>query len=117
MLIPLRRPGDAGHDILHTGYGHAVPKGFVPGGVRGTGKIRPAGRKALERLTFLWGEPPDEEGRWCVTAWLADQVCGVLPLAGALGGGGIVLPEFVHPLAAENGVPVRTGQGLSLIHI
>ena len=61
MLIPLRRPGDAGHDILHTGYGHAVPKGFVPGGVRGTGKIRPAGRKALERLTFLWGEPPDEE--------------------------------------------------------
>ena len=110
MLIPLRRPGNAGHDILYTGDGHAVAQGLIAGGVRGAGQVCPAGRKPLERLTFLWGEPPDEEGRRYVMAWLVDQVCGVLPLAGALGGGGIVLPEFVHPLAAENGMPVRTGQ-------
>ena len=33
----------------------------------------------------------------------------------ALGGGGIVLSEFVHPLAAKNGVPVHTGQGIGHI--
>ena len=48
-------------------------------------------------------------------AWLADQVCGVLPLAGTLGGCGIVLSKFVRPLAAENGVPVHTGQGIGYI--
>ena len=115
MLIPLRRPGDAGHDILHAGDGHAVAQGLIAGGVRGAGQVCPAVRVALQALTFQRGEPPDEEDRRCVTARLADQVCGVLLLAGALGGGGIVLPEFVHPLAAENGVPVRTGQGIGHI--
>ena len=115
MLIPLRRPGDAGHDILHAGDGHAVAQGLIAGGVRGAGQVCPAVRVALQALTFQRGEPPDEEDRRCVTARLADQVCGVLLLAGALGGGDAVLSELIHPLAAEYRVPVCSSQGIGHI--
>ena len=115
MSAPLRRPGDARHDILHAWHWDTITQGLVPGGVRGAGQVCPPGRKPLQRLAFPRGDTPDEEGRRRVMAWLADQVCGVLPLAGTLGGCGIVLSKFVRPLAAENGVPVHTGQGIGYI--
>ena len=115
MAAPLRRPGDARHDILHAWHWDTITQGLVPGGVRGAGQVCPPIREPLKPLTLQWSETPDQENRQCITAWLADQIGGILPLTGTLGGGGIVLSEFVHPLAAKNGVPVRTGQGIGHI--
>ena len=105
MSAPLRRPGDARHDILHAWHWDTITQGLVPGGVRGAGQVCPPIREPLKPLTLQWSETPDQENRQCITAWLADQIGGILPLTGTLGGGGIVLSEFVHPLAAKNGVP------------
>lgn len=82
--------------ILHTGDGDAVAQSPVPGGVRGSRKIRPAIGKTLEALAFQRCQAADEMGRVCR---MEDQIGGVLVLSGALGAGGLILSKTVCPLA------------------
>ena len=117
MLIPLRRPGNSGHDILHTGDCHAVAQGCISGRVRGAGQVCPPIREPLKPLTLQWSEASDQQNRWCITAWLTDQIGGVLPLTGTLGGSTLPLSELVHPLPAENSMPVCTGLGIGHIRL
>ena len=76
MSAPLRRPGDARHDILHAWHWDTITQGLVPGGVRGAGHVCPPIREPLKPLTLQWSETPDQENRQCITAWLADQIGG-----------------------------------------
>ena len=130
------RHSDSPHDKFHTGYGHAIPKGPVSGGIRRPRQIGPAVGEALEAFAFCRREPSDKfrpsnyqlvlmyilavgpfivagsEGTDSVLIKkCANQVRGILILLGALRGGDITFPEAVRPLPGENGVSMLSGQG------
>lgn len=90
--------GDPPHDELHTGDRHTVAQRFITGAVRSTGDICPAIRKALQALTLQRSQTTNEIGiGFCL---LADEIGGILVLAGALRADYAVLTEIIHTLAA-----------------
>ena len=124
--------GDPPHDILHAGDGNAVAQRFVAGGVGGSRQVRPKIWKPLEALAFQRSQPANEQrhvhhqlvlphiltvGPFAVTAgqrpnrflicWLTDQICGILLLAGALGGCNIAAFEYIHLLSGVGGMAVN----------
>ena len=90
--------GDPPHDELHTGDRHTVAQRFISGRVRCTGDICPSIRKALQALTLQRCQASDEIG--ISFRLLANEIGGVLMLAGALCADYAVLTEIIHTLAA-----------------
>ena len=90
--------GDPTHDELHTGDRHTVAQRFISGRVRCTGDICPSIRKALQALTLQRCQASDEIG--IGFRLLANEIGGVLMLAGALCADYAVLTEIIHTLAA-----------------
>lgn len=90
--------GNPTHDELHTGYRHTVAQRFISGRVRCTGDICPSIRKALQALTLQRCQASDEIG--IGFRLLANEIGGVLMLAGALCADYAVLTEIIHTLAA-----------------
>ena len=106
-LRQLYRPkscGDPTHDELHTGDRHTVAQRFISGAVRSTGDICPAIRKALQALTLQWSQTANEIGiGFCL---LANEIGGVLMLAGALRADYAVLTKIIYTLAAVDRVMI-----------
>lgn len=69
------RHGDSPHDKFHTGYGDAIPKGPVSGGIRRPRQIGPAVGEPLEAFTFCRREPSDEFGKFRGT-FVGNCLCG-----------------------------------------
>ena len=132
------RHSDSSHDVLYARYGDAVAQGSVAGGVGGPRQICPKIRKTLEAFTFQRSQPANKQrafhyqlvltdilavGAFAVAAGqstcrflirrLADQVCSILMLAGTLGGGHVVILEYIDSLAGEYGVVICHGQRIS----
>jgi len=130
------------HEILHTGHRDTVAERLIPGGVRCAGEIRPSGRIPLEQLAFRRDQPANEQrpnddqfvlsdilAVWpfvvaarqrpnrILICWLANQICCVLVLSGALRRDNIGFLEFIHPLSGEDRVVVCSGQGVGQLHL
>ena len=89
--------GDPPHNELHTGYRHTVAQRFISGAVRSIRDVRPAIRKALQTLTLQRSQTTNEIGiGFCL---LADEIGGILVLAGALRADHTILTEIIHTLA------------------
>ena len=98
QLYPSKGCGDPSHDKLYAGYRHTVAQRFITGTVRSTGYIRPAIRKALQTFTLQRSQAANEIG--IGFRLLANEIGGVLMLAGALCADYAVLTEIIHTLAA-----------------
>lgn len=97
QLYRPKRCGDPTHNELYTGYRHAVAQRFISGAVRSTGDICPAIGKALQALTLQRSQATNEIGiGFC---FLADEIGGILVLAGALRADHTILTEIIHTLA------------------
>lgn len=89
--------GDPPHNELHTGYRHTVAQRFISGAIRSIGDICPAIRKALQTFTLQRSQAANEIGiGFCL---LANEIGGVLVLAGALRADHTILTEIIHTLA------------------
>lgn len=89
--------GDPSHDKLYAGYRYTVAQCFISGAVRSIGDICPAIRKALQTFTLQRSQAANEIGiGFCL---LANEIGGVLVLAGALRADHTILTEIIHTLA------------------
>lgn len=78
-------------------YRHTVAQRFISGAVRSIRDVRPAIRKALQTLTLQRSQAANEIGiGFCL---LANEIGGVLVLAGALRADHTILTEIIHTLA------------------